>query len=40
MALEMKKNESKTLQRLVQGERKARGGFGGAKTIDCETKKT
>ncbi len=31
-------NESKTVQRLVQEERKACRGFGGAEIKDCETK--
>ncbi len=31
-------NESKTVQMLVQDERKACGEFGGAEIKDCETK--
>ncbi len=31
-------NESKTVQMLVQKERKACGEFGGAEINDCETK--
>ncbi len=31
-------NESKTVQMLVQEERKAYGEFGGAEIKDCETK--
>ncbi len=38
MALKIRINESKTVQRLVQEERKARWGFGGAEIKDCETK--
>ncbi len=36
--LKIRKNESKTVQRLVQEERKAYGEFGGAEIKDCEKK--
>ncbi len=37
MALKIRITESKTVQMLVQEERKASGEFGGAEIKDCET---
>ncbi len=37
MALKIRITESKTVQMLVQEERKACGQFGGAEIKDCET---
>ncbi len=39
IVLKIRINESKTVQRLVQWERKGCRGFGGAEIKDCETKK-
>ncbi len=37
IALKIRINQSKTVQMLVQEERKACGEFGGAEIKDCET---
>ncbi len=38
MALKIRINETETVQRLVQEERKVCRGFGGEEIKDCETK--